>query len=104
MPPFLAWRLFPMAPIKLMSVADADTKYRQSKKSAITLLPEWIDMRTRLAAEPLKPFEALVISLATDAKQPHRRASFKRNLKKYLKKIGLSVYGVRAMRVDADTD
>jgi hypothetical protein len=85
-------------PIKFMSVDAAEQKFRQTRRSTIIDMPEWQDLRTRLAAEGLKPSEACVIEIKPNPKAPHTRASFKRNLKKLLRRLNLTAYTVRAMR------
>jgi hypothetical protein len=83
-------------PIKVMSVEQADTKYRQARKSSITNMPEWEELKIKLGAG-LKRAEAVVVELTPDPKNKNLRASFKRNVRKLVKRLKLD-YGVRAMR------
>lgn len=86
-------------PIKVMSVEQADAKYKQARKSTITAMEEWLDLKAKLA-DGLKRQEAVVIELAPDPKHKNLRASFKRNVRKHIKKLRLP-YSVRAMRDSA---
>jgi predicted DNA-binding protein (UPF0278 family) len=86
-------------PIRLMSVEQANEKFRQARKSSITSMEEWEELKIKLSAG-LKRAEAVVVELTPDPKNKNLRASFKRNVRKLVKKLRLD-YTVRAMRDSA---
>jgi predicted DNA-binding protein (UPF0278 family) len=86
-------------PIRLMSVEQANEKFRQARKSSITSMEEWEELKIKLGAG-LKRAEAVVVELTPDPKNKNLRASFKRNVRKLVKKLRLD-YTVRAMRDSA---
>jgi len=59
-------------------------------------LDEWEELRIKLGAG-LKRAEAVVVELTPDPKNKNLRASFKRNVRKLVKRLKLD-YSVRAMR------
>ena len=83
-------------PIKVMSVEQANEKFRQARKSSITSMPEWEELKIKLGSG-LKRAEAVVVELTPDPKNKNLRASFKRNVRKLVKRLKMD-YGVRAMR------
>jgi hypothetical protein len=91
------WRQSPM-PIRILTVEQVDSKYRQARKSVVTEMEEWLELKTKLS-DGLKRQEAAVVELALDPKNKNLRGSFKRNVRKYLRKLKLP-YSVRAMRSD----
>jgi predicted DNA-binding protein (UPF0278 family) len=86
-------------PLKIMTVQEADTKYRQARKSSITSMEEWEELKIKLGAG-LKRSEAVIVELTPDPKNKNLRASFKRNVRKLVKKLRMD-YTVRAMRDSA---
>jgi predicted DNA-binding protein (UPF0278 family) len=86
-------------PIRVMSVEQANEKFRQARKSSITSMEEWEELKIKLSAG-LKRAEAVVVELTPDPKNKNLRASFKRNVRKLVKKLRLD-YTVRAMRDSA---
>jgi predicted DNA-binding protein (UPF0278 family) len=86
-------------PIRVMTVEQANDKFRQARKSTITSMPEWEELKIKLGAG-LKRAEAVVVELTPDPKNKNLRASFKRNVRKLVKKLRLE-YTVRAMRDSA---
>jgi predicted DNA-binding protein (UPF0278 family) len=86
-------------PLKIMTVQEADTKYRQARKSSITSMEEWEELKIKLGAG-LKRSEAVIVELTPDPKNKNLRASFKRNVRKLVKKLRVD-YTVRAMRDSA---
>jgi predicted DNA-binding protein (UPF0278 family) len=86
-------------PLKIMTVQEADTKYRQARKSSITSMEEWEELKIKLGAG-LKRSEAVIVELTPDPKNKNLRASFKRNVRKLVKKLQMD-YTVRAMRDSA---
>ena len=85
-------------PIRILTVEQVDSKYRQARKSVVTEMEEWLELKTKLS-DGLKRQEAAVVELALDPKNKNLRGSFKRNVRKYLRKLKLP-YSVRAMRSD----
>jgi hypothetical protein len=83
-------------PIKVMSVEQANEKFKQARKSSITGMDEWDELRIKLGSG-LKRAEAVVVELTPDPKNKNLRASFKRNVRKLVKRLKLD-YSVRAMR------
>jgi hypothetical protein len=83
-------------PIKVMTVQEADAKYRQARKSTITSMPEWEELKLKLTTG-LRRSEAVVIELMPDPRNKNLRAGFKRNVRKMVKRLNLG-YSVRAMR------
>ena len=83
-------------PIKVMSVEQANDKFRQARRSSITSMQEWDELKIKLSSG-LKRNEAVVVELTPDPKNKNLRASFKRNVRKMVKRLKLD-YGVRAMR------
>lgn len=86
-------------PIRVMSVEQANEKFRQARKSSITSMEEWEELKIKLSAG-LKRAEAVVVELTPDPKNKNLRASFKRNVRKLVKKLRMD-YTVRAMRDSA---
>jgi predicted DNA-binding protein (UPF0278 family) len=86
-------------PIKVMSVDQANERFRQARKSSITSMEEWEELKIKLGAG-LKRSEAVIVELTPDPKNKNLRASFKRNVRKLVKKLRLD-YTVRAMRDSA---
>jgi hypothetical protein len=94
----ITWRaleVFPV-PIKVMTVEQANERFRQARKSSITSMEEWEELKIKLG-EGLKRSEAVVVSLTPDPKNKNLRASFKRNVRKLVKRLHMD-YSVRAMR------
>jgi hypothetical protein len=85
-----------MSPIKVMDLETANQKYRQARKSSITGMDEWVELKTKLS-DGLKRAEAVVVELKPDPKNKNLRASFKRNVRKLVKRLKMD-YSVRAMR------
>ena len=83
-------------PIKVMTVEQANERFRQARKSSITSMPEWEELKIKLSSG-LKRAEAVVVELTPDPKNKNLRASFKRNVRKLVKRLKMD-YGVRAMR------
>jgi hypothetical protein len=83
-------------PIKIMSVEQANERFRQARKSSITSMEEWEELKMKLSAG-LKRAEAVVVELKPDPKNKNLRASFKRNVRKLVKRLKMD-YSVRAMR------
>jgi hypothetical protein len=83
-------------PIKVMSVEQANEKFRQARKSSITSMSEWEELKIKLS-DGLKRSEAVVVELKPDPKNKNLRASFKRNVRKLVKRLKMD-YSVRAMR------
>lgn len=90
-----------MCPLKVMSSAEAATKYAGLRKSPITRIVEYQELMVKLG-DGLRRAEAVVIELPIDPKSPHARASFKRAAIKMIRRLKLG-YSVRAMR-SGDTD
>jgi predicted DNA-binding protein (UPF0278 family) len=86
-------------PIKVMSVDQANERFRQARKSSITSMEEWEELKIKLGAG-LKRSEAVIVELTPDPKNKNLRASFKRNVRKLVKKLRMD-YTVRAMRDSA---
>jgi hypothetical protein len=89
-------------PLKNMSVAQADERYRQARKSALEALPEWIQLKERMNAG-IKPGDAIVVELPKDSKIKNVRATLKRRARNYSRKMQFS-YSVRAMRDNSGVD
>ena len=83
-------------PIKVMSVDAANDKFRQARRSSITSTEEWQELTIKLG-DGLKRSEAVVVELTPDPKNKNLRASFKRNVRKLVKRLKMD-YSVRAMR------
>ncbi|MGA8151430.1 MAG: hypothetical protein WB952_10815 [Terriglobales bacterium] len=83
-------------PIKVMSVEQANERFKQARKSSITGMAEWEELRIKVGAG-LKRGEAVVVELTPDPKNKNLRASFKRNVRKLVKRLKMD-YTVRAMR------
>lgn len=84
-------------PLKLMPTTEADSRYRQARKSLITTLPEWRELSAKLTDGGLKPQEAAVVELQNDPKNPNLRGTVKRWVKKYMPKMNLP-YACRAVK------
>lgn len=91
-----------MCPVKVMTVEQAESKFKQARKSVVAEMDEWLELKTKLS-DGLKRQEAVVVELEPDPKNKNLRATFKRHTKKYVKKLKLP-YSIRAMRSSDGVD
>ncbi len=89
-------------PLKVIPLAEAETKFRQARKTALETLEEWRDLKVQLSAG-IKPNSAIVVELPKNSKIKNLRSTFKRRSRNYVRKLQLG-YEVRGMKDSSGTE